>query len=263
MLVNSYSASAAEIVAGAVQDYDRGLIVGKTTFGKGLVQKQYGLENGGAVLLTVATYYTPSGRPIQRPYTDDRLAYLEEAHDGYDPNVDPDSIASKPIYYTEILKRKVYGSGGITPDVVVEPDSLAPFERRLLTERLVLDFASQYANRFTESFGEFDAYFREYRPGRRELSAFRRFLEERESAFTGEELEEAQAFLRRAIRRQFAQIRWGNDAEGRVRVSQDPTVEKAIGLFDKAVALLDSRHYHYNRHQGHLPSEDRSLDRVR
>ena len=107
ILVDSYSASASEIVAGAVQDYDRGLIVGHTKFGKGLVQKQFHLKNGGAVLLTVARYYTPSHRPIQRPFDEDREAYLQQAHDDYDPNTDQDSLLTKPVFYTRILHRKV------------------------------------------------------------------------------------------------------------------------------------------------------------
>ena len=251
-LVNSSSASASEIVAGALQDYDRGLIVGHTTFGKGLVQKQYRLKNGGAILLTVAKYMTPSGRPIQRPYGEGRHSYLEDGHDDYDPNSDPDSISTKPIYYTEILHREVYGSGGISPDVTVSADSLSFFEQALVRRGLFLEFATKKANSFTKDFETFDSFFAKYRPGRREVTAFKNYVKTLPADRVGVSLEggsfrQSADFIKSRIRQQFAQIRWGTYAAGRVRIDQDSVVEKATGLFDRAVALLDSRSYHTER----------------
>jgi carboxyl-terminal processing protease len=92
VLVNHGSASAAEIVAGAVQDWDRGLVLGQTTFGKGLVQRQYRLRDGSAVFLTVGRYFTPSGRLIQRPYAQDKLRYYAEGYDDKDPNAEGGAI---------------------------------------------------------------------------------------------------------------------------------------------------------------------------
>ncbi len=103
VLINERSASASEIIAGAIQDWDRGLVIGETSYGKGLVQEQYPLKNGGAIRLTVSRYYTPSGRLIQRPFKNDRL----------------EEDADSSNYLTHVLKRKMSGSGGIEPDLNV------------------------------------------------------------------------------------------------------------------------------------------------
>ncbi len=263
VLVNSYSASASEIVAGAIQDYDRGLIVGETTFGKGLVQKEFPLENGGAVLLTIARYFTPSDRPIQRPYSRDRDSYVEAAHDGFDPNTDPDSTLAKPVYYTRILRRKVFGSGGITPDIRLERDSLNAFERRL-SRRYFFEFANLHAVEITKDYDGFEAYFEDYRPRRREISMFKRFLRARDVEFTEREFRDADGLIQREIRRQVAQIHWGTEAAGRVLVDEDPEVSQAIEAFRRAEALLADRASHYNGGQSRTPSASgRRFERVR
>ena len=248
VLVDSYSASASEIVAGAVQDYDRGLVVGRTTFGKGLVQKQYPLKNGGAVLLTVARYFTPSERPIQRPYSSDRRAYMQEGHDGYDPNADPDSVLSQPVYFTRILNRKVYGSGGITPDVELESTRLGDFERRLTT-RHFFEFASRRGSEFTAAYPDFDAYLLQYTPGTREITAFKEFLKawETDQTFTDADFESGTDLIKRQMKRYFAKFRWGDREAGRVAVSQDPEVVQTLALFDRARQLLADRAYYTTR----------------
>lgn len=255
VLVNGFSASASEIVAGAIQDYDRGLIVGHTTFGKGLVQKQYPLKNGGAVLLTVARYFTPSGRPIQRPFTDDRLTYLEAGYDDYDPNADPDSTMAKPIYYTRILHRKVFGSGGITPDVVLSRDSLSAFSRQLigLHPSPLLEFATRYAAEVTRSYPEFDAFLKKYTPGRREISTFRDYLKSRNIAHTDQDIRESLDFIKGEIRRQTAQMRWGSWAEAQMRAYQDAQVTEAIAFFHQAKQLIADRIQQGSRGQSRFP----------
>ncbi len=256
VLVDNYSASASEIVAGAVQDYDRGLVVGRTTFGKGLVQKQYPLKNGGAVLLTVARYFTPSERPIQRPYSDDRRAYLQAAHDGYDPNADPDSVVSQPVYFTQILNRKVYGSGGITPDVELESARPGDFERRL-SPRHFFEFASRRGSEFTSAYPDFEDYLLRYSPDSLEIAEFRKFLKTREPdlTFTGAEFESGIDLIKRQMKRYFAKFRWGDREAGRVAVSQDPEVVQTLALFDRAKKLLADRAYYATR-QGrtHVPA---------
>jgi len=126
VLIDENSASGSEIMAGAIQDWDRGVVIGRRSFGKGLVQEQYDLNNGGALRLTVARYYTPSGRSIQRTY-DDKENYYSDYEERYYSGefFSEDSIAegNSKLYETMKLKRPVFGGGGITPDIFIPIDS--------------------------------------------------------------------------------------------------------------------------------------------
>ena len=123
VIINENSASASEIFAGAIQDHDRGVIIGRTSFGKGLVQRVIDLKDGTGMCLTTARYKTPSGRIIQRPYT---MGKGEEYMSDSMRFMHPDSIAHDPSLMFTTLKRgrKVYGGGGITPDVYINTDSI-------------------------------------------------------------------------------------------------------------------------------------------
>ena len=128
VLVDEFTASAAEIVSGAVQDYDRGTIVGRRTFGKGLVQRPIPLPDGSMIRLTVAHYYTPSGRCIQKPYTKGRKSEYEEDFEnrfkhGELISIDSIHLDSTKVYHTLNKRRPVYGGGGIMPDVFVPLDT--------------------------------------------------------------------------------------------------------------------------------------------
>lgn len=158
ILVDGGTASASEILAGAVQDWDRGMVVGRRTFGKGLVQEQYNLSDGGAMRLTVARYYMPSGRCVQRSYADGNEAYYDNAIDRYLngelTHADSIHFADTTRYYTRVEHRPEYGGGGIMPDVFVPIDTvrLDGVMRALYGSSAFFDFAYGYYNRHREEF---------------------------------------------------------------------------------------------------------------
>jgi carboxyl-terminal processing protease len=149
ILTDEGSASASEILSGAVQDWDRGTIIGRRTFGKGLVQEQYDLDNGGALRLTVARYYIPSGRSIQKPYGKGHADYdddiMERYHHGEMVNKDSIRITDTVPYKTA-AGRRVYGGGGITPDIFIPFDTsrFSPTLTAIYTRNTFSNFAYQY-----------------------------------------------------------------------------------------------------------------------
>lgn len=152
ILIDEASASASEIVAGAVQDNDRGLIVGRRSFGKGLVQEQMTFPDGSAIRLTVARYHTPTGRYIQRPYTIGSKEYYEELYERYAGGEmeNPDSVAfGDTIKYYTPGGRVVYGGGGIMPDIYVplKADEKDRLYNRMIHQNLIFRYAFEYTDR--------------------------------------------------------------------------------------------------------------------
>lgn len=169
VLVDEYSASASEIVSGAIQDWDRGLLVGRRTFGKGLVQRMFEMYDGAQVRLTTARYYTPSGRCIQKPYDEGIDAYQRDLRNRYEHNefVNADSInyPDSLKFYTS-KKRVVYGGGGIMPDVFVPIDTirLSDYYLSLRSAGVLNTFALSWADqhRSDPKFASFDNFLDNY-----------------------------------------------------------------------------------------------------
>jgi len=172
VLVDEYSASASEIVSGALQDWDRAIIVGRRTFGKGLVQRQFPLIDGSMLRLTVARYYTPTGRCIQKSYKGGYEKYEMDLVDRFkkgellhaDSIHFPDSLR----YYTLNLKRKVYGGGGIMPDIFVPLDTTryTDFHRKIVARGVVLKVCVQYIDKnraeLKKKYPTFEKFKKEY-----------------------------------------------------------------------------------------------------
>ena len=168
VLVDESSASASEIVSGAIQDWDRGLIVGRRTFGKGLVQRPVRLPDGSAVRLTVQQYFTPAGRCIQKPYEDGVDAYRREKYERFEKgelmSLDSLDLPDSLKYSTKILGRTVYGGGGILPDVFVPIDTsynsdyFTDLLRRGLFNRAVLEYVDKNRKRLEREYGDREAF---------------------------------------------------------------------------------------------------------
>jgi carboxyl-terminal processing protease len=167
VLVDRGTASASEIVSGAIQDWDRGVIIGNTTFGKGLVQQIWPMPNETFLKLTIAKYYIPSGRCIQKPEIAKRSAMRNMETEG------PDSIvtAKKEVFYTK-GGRKVYGGGGIVPDIEIEYPTLKPIEYNLERQSMFFNFAVSYIAKHPNVPVEFEI-------DNQILEEFRAFLKEK------------------------------------------------------------------------------------
>ncbi len=240
VLVDRSSASASEIVAGAIQDHDRGLVVGETTFGKGLVQRVIPIQSGhgGALAVTTAKYYTPAGRLIQRDYSDLDDYYMMgrgDVEETEDPERRPPLVerevpeAEKEIFHTG-LGREVYGGGGITPDYIVKSPRVADLWFQLNRENLIFDYAVSYISRYPDV----EMSFRVDDPV---MEDFQAFLGTRKFEYTEEDFEEARSDIEIRLHAQIARIKWGTVEEARIRAKGDPQIQRALEVLNEAAAL--------------------------
>ncbi|UCG29934.1 MAG: S41 family peptidase [candidate division WOR-3 bacterium] len=276
-LVDGGSASASEIVAGALQDWDRSLIVGTTTFGKGSVQNIIPFEDSTALKLTTARWYTPSGRSIDKPVdwdgldgrvtsaqqrlvdrlrseleelreqaeTDAEIGIVEKIEDDlydiedniYRLRVDSTKLAEQKEFTTlGPLKRKVYGEGGITPDIVIEPQRLSRLETEILTKGLTFDFVVKYTaehNDITDNFEVEDKLLKE----------FAVYLLEHEIEFTQKEYADVKDRLRSRLKQEFYANLWGMKEGYRIRVADDSLVQQAVKMLKEVSSSQDLFRY--------------------
>lgn len=238
VLVDHGSASASEIVSGAVQDLDRGLVAGLNTFGKGLVQNQVNLSEG-KLLLTVARYYTPSGRGIQRDYTkfEDQTEYQADA---YREEVPSDSaLATRPKFKTA-AGRFVYGGGGIYPDVVVhDSPKLTRPEIEMFTKRVFFDYANELVTLRKDSPWKPEALARErfkledgqWRKLRESIAS--KGVKMDDSTWTAE-----RPFVLQQLRAEMAQQALGGLERYKIVIEEDTQLTKALELFPQAQKLV-------------------------
>src|SRR6476659_7150652 len=225
VLVNRGTASAAEIVAGAIQDHDRGLVVGEITFGKGLVQTVYPLSNDTGLALTTAKYYTPSGRLIQRDYSNVSL---------YDYYFDRDGIndtTNKEVKLTD-SGRTVYGGGGITPDVKIDPIKSNHFQDSLLQHYAFFNFAKHYANthHITKGFQVDDDV----------LQEFRKSLDADKIPYTEADLVQNNDWVRSNIKSEIFVDAFGQEEGLKVKAETDPEVLRGLDLLPQAHQLAEN-----------------------
>ena len=242
VLVNKGSASASEIVAGAAQDHDRALIVGQTTWGKGLVQSVFTLTDGAGLALTSAKYYTPSGRCIQRDYRD-VLEYLtpeEEEGDGEENGSAHDARSSqaKEKFYTD-AGRLVYGGGGITPDIFVKSEQLSRFAATLYARGIFFEFAVDYRSRVAE-------IPRDFRVTDAVRDEFFKFVDTKLVGYESKareayDAEKNKSVIDRALREELMNAVYGREAGYKTALEGDVQLKKALTLFPEAQKLAALR----------------------
>ena len=248
VLVSRGSASASEIVSGAIQDHDRGLIVGQTTFGKGLVQSIYRISEGNGLALTTAQYFTPSGRSIQRDYSSgsfDDYYYAARAEEPKSPRGE--------LKYTD-AGRKVYSGGGITPDIHVSypqmPKAILALNSHNAFFKYTTRFAPEDDRRSLEGAGIQPKEIRTHRPKNvrlidksfrvndEVLEDFFRFLEDESATYDREELLAERDQLSLRIEVEIFAALWGPEAAQQIAVSYDPQVRAGLGALGDAAELL-------------------------
>ena len=224
VLVDRYSASAAEIVSGALQDHDRAWILGDVTFGKGLVQTVYPLSDNTGLALTTQHYYTPSGRLIQRDYSN--LSFLDYYYGKRSQVKDPMDVKQTD------LGRVVYGGGGITPDEKYEPPKLDAFELNTMRKNAFFDFSAFYFSNHSTKLPN------NWIPDENILNDFHDFLMKKGVEFSEADWTRDHSWVRDELRQEMYVTAFSYEDSLKIGVEQDPEVQKAIAAMPEAAKLL-------------------------
>jgi carboxyl-terminal processing protease len=246
VLVDKGSASASEILAGAIQDLDRGLIVGETTFGKGLVQRSFILDDNSSLRLTVSKYYTPSGRLIQRDYKSGKSEYYNEINKRQDFNGSnfshsKESDSSKPTFKTS-KGRLVYGGGGITPDYFIPEETITEFTLNLIQKDLFYQYILNYLSDkkdFTMNYESLDYFINNFNFSGRDLNNFIIYIKTKNIKFETAQYRTDKNYIIKRLKAAAARYYWKNKGWYSVMIKNDSQVNLALSLFGKARTLAN------------------------
>jgi carboxyl-terminal processing protease len=237
VLIDEYSASASEILAGALQDCDRAVIVGRRSFGKGLVQQQFGFSDGSAVNLTVARYYTPSGRSIQKSYKDGVANYRNEVNERVQKGelfseqsyLSDSSFKNATVYHTS-SGRKVFSGGGILPDIFVPADTTGDtmLIQELGNDQLYNAFVIDKMQVMLGHYPTDDLFLKDYSVSNNEFDDFILYSSQTLKEMDSNEVKVSKPNIKLLLKAFAARFKWGDTAYYQVLNSDDETLKKAI-----------------------------------
>ena len=225
VLINEGSASASEIIAGAIQDNDRGVIIGRRSFGKGLVQEEIKMNDGSAIRLTTQRYYTPSGRSIQKNYEENNEEYFMEQF------LRKESILPDSLKYKTKLGREVYGGGGINPDIKIQRDTTLNFNmiNLILINGWIRDFSMQYSDRNRNNIFKTTSS-KEYLSKIEEilLSQFLKYIDDIQAGISKKLNKADIKYLKKQIKANIARNLWSTEDYYRIIIEDDKYVKAAL-----------------------------------